>query len=98
MKNPDQIVLGSGTADCKELFFVMQVEDVGKLTDICQILFGKRNCFYGDGLSGLDHFFQFLFGAGSNHMSEVHDSNLCTDLLDFLHIMRGIDDSGALGI
>ena len=71
---------------------------MGKCPDVCKIFRGKGNCLNGDSFAGFDHFFQFVFGSGSNHMTVIHNGDSGTDLFHFFHVMGSINNGGTLFI
>ena len=71
---------------------------MGQLPDIAQMLFFQSNGLNRDGLTGLDHIFQFFLCADGNTAAMVDDGDAGTDLLYFFHIMGGVNDRGALAI
>ena len=49
-------MLCTGAAEYENLIFIVQIKYMRKTADVLQMLFFQKNCFYGDGFTGLDHF------------------------------------------
>ena len=94
----DQVMFGTSAANGKYLMFVMEVKNMRKFMDCLKIFLGKRNGFYSNRFTGFDHFFQLFVGAGGNDLAVIHNGNFGADLLHFFHIMRSINNGGALCI
>ena len=56
IQNPDQVMLCTGAAEYENLIFIVQIKYMRKTADVLQMPFFQKNCFYGDGFTGLDHF------------------------------------------
>ena len=56
IQKANQIMLCTGAAEYENLIFIVQIKYMRKTADVLQMLFFQKNCFYGDGFTGLDHF------------------------------------------
>ena len=66
--------------------------------DLCADGFLKTQHLDCDGLRIADHPLQLVLGALCDLSALVHDRNARADLLDLLHIMRGVNDGRAVPV
>ena len=87
IQNMDQIMAGAGTADCKDLIFILQVKNMREISDFHQMMVIKDYCFNCNCLTCFYHFFEFFLGSGSDNLTVIHNCDPCADLFHFLHIV-----------
>ena len=98
VQKPNQIVLCACTAKSENLIFVMDIEYMRKISNILQMIFFQKNCLYSNGFACFYHFLKFFCCSGSNHPPVVHDGYSSTDLFDFFHVVRSVNDCGTLTV
>ena len=69
-----------------------------KCSDCIGNLLRKIRQLHLDRLSQIDHRLKLILRAECNISAFIHNGNSGADLLDFLHIMRSVNDRGSLSV
>ena len=60
--------------------------------DVGEVFLGQIKQFHRDNFTFFDEFDQFFLCTECDIFAFIHDCNPGTDLFDFFHVVRGVDD------